>query len=172
MLTKPQIKLLQTALRAAGLRRKGLEGQYRLLLAQYKQPDGSKVTSCKQLNYSQLEDLLAICESYGWVCPNKTRNYYRCRVDGQYDVASFAQQAAILKLQGDLGWNKSQLEGFLKRMTEARTGSVAELSPAEAHSVIEALKNMFSRQTGKNYKSLAEIKNDMEVENGKTAQVG
>ena len=71
MLNNSQIKLVQVAVRAAGLRGKGFDGRYRLLLGQYHQPNGQPVTSCKQLNNWQIDDLLAICESHGWRCPGK-----------------------------------------------------------------------------------------------------
>jgi len=106
MLNKDQIKLVQTAVRAAGLRTKYCEGRYRLLLGQYRQPGGSPVTSCKQLNNSQLEDLLAICEANGWRMPGKPDDFYRSKINNESDIASFAQQSAIRKLADDLSWNE------------------------------------------------------------------
>lgn len=174
MLNNDQIKLIQTAVRAAGLRSSRFEGRYRLLLSQYKQPDGQPVVSCKQLNNMQLEDMLAICESYGWRMPGRPENYYRVK-RGVADVtASFAQQKAIEYLAGDLGWKESQLAGFLKRMTGGFVTNVVALNPAQAYKVIEGLKAMLSRETGKEYENLKEVEGDMEVRNdqGQENKVG
>ena len=60
-MTKKQIIIVQMAARGAGLRSKAGDKRYRLLLAQYKQsPSGKPVTSCKQLNNSQVTDFLAV----------------------------------------------------------------------------------------------------------------
>lgn len=166
MLNNSQIKLVQTAVRAAGLRTAKFEGRYRLLLGQYKQPNGSPVTSCKQLNNSQLEDLLAICESHGWQMPGKPEDFYRQKVKSHGEYASFAQQAAIRHLAGDLGWNDRQLAGMLERMTGGDVANLAALTSGAAYKIIEALKAMFSRESGKKYKTLNEIKEDMESRDG------
>ena len=125
MPSKPQIKMLQTAVRAAGLRSAKSEGRYRLLLAQYKRPGGKPVESCKQLNHRQLEDMLAICESYGWRMPGKAEDYFRRKRNRQDIVASFAQQEAIKHLAGDLGWNEFQVGGLIKRITGDKADSLA-----------------------------------------------
>lgn len=166
MLTKDQIKLIQTAVRGAGLRSARAEGRYRLLLGQYRQPTGKPVTSCKQLNHGQLEDMLAICEAYGWRMPGKPEDYYRVKRMKKESIASSAQQAAIDHLRGDLGWNDYQLEGMLKRMTGGFVINVVALNPAQAFDVIEALKAMVGRRTGKQYNNLKEVQADMEVNNG------
>ena len=172
MLNTQQIKLVQTAVRAAGLRNGRADGRYRLLLAQYKQGSGRPVTSCKQLNNMQLEDLLAICESHGWRMPGKPVNYFRFKVATESHIASFAQQSAIKHLAGDLGWNDEQLAGMLKRMTGGFVTNVAALSPAQAHEIIEALKAMVGRQEGKQYTNLQQIKEDKEaVTDGKANQI-
>jgi len=178
MLNNNQIKLIQTAVRKAGLRTANFDGRYRLLLGQYKQPDDRKVTTCRQLNNWQMEDLLAICESYGWRMPGKPKDYYRQRVAKQGELASFAQQSAIRHLAEDLGWSVEHLEGFIKRMTE-KDGwfikDVASLTPQFAHKTIEALKAILGRETGKEYSNLQEIKEDMEVatdgKEDKTSQI-
>jgi len=173
MLNNSQIRLVQTAVRAAGLRGKGFEGRYRLLLGQYMQPNGRPVTSCKQLNNYQLDDLLAICEAHGWRMPGKEENYYRDKIVRHSGVASFAQQSAIKHLAGDLGWGDHQLAGFLKRMTGGFVTSVAGLSPSQAYNIIEALKIIIGREQGKRYIDLKEIQKDMEVaRDGKESQVG
>ena len=173
MLNNQQIKLIQTAIRAAGLRTKHFDGQYRLLLRQYLQPNGKPVTSCKQLNNSQLEDLLAICEAHGWRMPGKPENFYRFKRATESDIASFAQQSAIKKLGGDLGWNDAQLGGMLKRMTGGFATAVTALSPGQAYKIIEALKAILTRDTGKSYSTLKEVQEDMEVvTDGQKSQVG
>ncbi len=174
MLNKLQIKLLQTAVKAAGLRGKNCEGRYHLLLGAYKQPNGRPVTSCKQLNNSQLEDMLAICEAHGWRMPGKLADFFRSKITVHYDVASFAQQEAIKNLAGDLGWDNRQLAGMLRRMTKDSVSSVTTLSPSQAYKITEALKVMFGRTRGKYYSNLREIQEDMEVatDGKKTCQVG
>jgi len=165
MLNNQQIKLVQTAIRAAGIRDPKDDRRYRLLLGQYKRSNGSPVTSCKQLNNSQLDDLLALCESMGWRMPGKPDNHYRFKISTEETVASFAQQEAIKYLAGDFGWNIGQLGGMLKRMTGGFATSVSGLTPAHAYNVIEALKAMLSRERGTRYTTLKQIKDDMEVTN-------
>jgi hypothetical protein len=173
MPSKQQIKMIQMAAKAAGLRCNGQDGRYYLLLAQYKRPDGSRVKSCKDLNNSQIEDFLAICESYGWRCPGKEENHFRKKVAKNHNLASFAQQSAIMKLRDDLGWGDLQLAGMVKRMTNNRTGSITLLSSHDAYNVIEAMKNMFMRSTGKKYSNLCDIKDEMEaVTDGQKTQIG
>ncbi|MBW8017091.1 MAG: DUF1018 domain-containing protein [Planctomycetes bacterium] len=160
MLNNRQIMMLQTALRKAGLRGKGGDGRYRMLLGQYKQSNGQPVTSCKQLNHYQFEDILAICESYGWQCPGKEADHFRKLAAARGNVASFGQQKAIEHLAGDLGWEEFQLAGMIKRMTNGKATSVAVLTPRQAYHTIEALKNMVSTKTGNKYNSLNEIRDD------------
>jgi len=173
MLNTQQIKLVQTAVRVAGLREKNVDGRYRLLLAQYKQPNGRPVKSCKQLNNSQLEDLLAICEAHGWRMPGKTETFYREKVFKNSDYASYAQREAIKHLAGDLGWQDYQLAGMLRRMTGEKKTSLIQLTPAEAYNIIEALKIMLGRERGKQYTNLKEVQKDMEVAtDGQASQIG
>ena len=169
MLNKQQIILVQTAVRKAGLRTTQFEGRYRLLLGQYTQPNGRPVDSCTQLNNSQLEDLLAICEAHGWQMPGKPADFYRRKVATRDDTASFAQQSAIKHLAGDLGWEDFQLAGLLKRITNDRVTSVNALTPRQAYNIIEALKAILGRQKGKKYNNLNEVKEDMEVATDGTA---
>jgi Bacteriophage Mu, GemA protein len=166
MLNNNQIKLVQTAVRAAGLRDKTGDQRYRILLGNYKQPNGDVVTSCKQLNNWQLDDLLAICESLGWQYPGQRRAYYRNRSKTRGNTASFAQQSAIAYLSGDLGWNNKQLSGMVERQTAGRIEHAQQLRADEAHGLIEALKNILSRETGKDYKNLKEVQQDMEATDG------
>ena len=174
MLNNNQIKLVQTAVRAAGLRDKTGDGRYRMLLANYKQPNGEAVTSCPQLNNWQLDDLLAICESLGWQYPGQRKAYYRNRSKSQDNgnTASFAQQSAIAYLSGDLGWNNKQLSGMVHRQTAGRIEHAQQLRADEAHGLIEALKNMLTRITGVSYKNLTEVQEDMEATDGKKQQTG
>jgi len=160
MLNNNQIKLVQTAVRAAGLRSKVFEGQYRFLLSHYTQPSGRPVTSCKQLNNMQLDDLLGICEAHGFRHPGKPDDFYRTRIAKNYGIASFAQQSAVKKLAGDLGWNEFQVGGLIKRLTAGEVTSITALTPRHAYKVIEALKAILSRQDGKQYSNLKEIEQD------------
>lgn len=173
MLNNQQIRLVQTAVRAAGLRGKGFEGRYRVLLRQYRRPNGRPVISCKQLNNWQLDDLLAICEAHGWRMPGKIETFYRENIIGSSDHASYAQREAIKHLAGDLGWQEHQLCGMIKRMTREKKTSIVLLSPAEAYNIIEALKIILGRERGKQYTDLKEVQEDMEaVTDGKASQVG
>jgi hypothetical protein len=200
MLNKLQIKLVQMAVRGAGIRTAKCDARYRMLLSQYKAPNGTRITSCKQLNNSQLEDLLAICEAYGWRMPGKEETYFRDKVSksADCDIASFAQQSAIKNLAGDLGWDELHLANFLRRQTggtrrddDARrasdtsrqvasqrvgsataVSSISLLSHRQAWSIIEALKAIIGKETGKRYTNLRDIKEDFtEVTDGKTSQV-
>jgi len=175
MLNKGQIKLVQTAVRTAGLRYKNDDGRYRLLLRQYRQPGGAPVSSCTQLNHSQLEDLLAICESFGWRHPGKAADFYRKKIKRPGHAASFAQQAAIQHLAGDLGWGDSQLAGMIERMTQARKRLVSELTSRQAYNLIEAMKAMFARGAGRRFGNLRGIQREMEVtddQENQTEKVG
>jgi len=166
MLNKSQIKMLQTAVRAAGLRGRSSaqESRYRLLLGQYLQPSGAKVISCKQLNNSQLEDMLALCESMGWRMPGVCETWFRDKavrnVDG--DIASYAQQAAIRHLAGDLGWTDNNLVGLIFKMTNGNCEGTEQLSSRQAWGIIECLKNMFARKKGKTYQTLKDVRDDVE----------
>jgi hypothetical protein len=160
MPNKEQVKLIQTAAGAVGLR---ASGHYYLLLAQYKRASGQPVTSCKQLTNSQIDDFLAICESLGWVYPGKTETYCRDKVARYRTRASIAQIEAIKKLAGDLGWNELQLKGMIKRMTDGKCNHIAFLRIWEAYNLIEALKNMLGRISGITYKNLQDVQEHMEV---------
>ena len=178
MLNKGQIKLIQIAVKQAGIRAPKSDGRYRLLLGQYKQSGGSPVTSCKQLNNWQLEDLLAICEAQGFRSPGKPDDYFRKKVRNSHtagDIASYAQQEAVKKLAGDLGWNEYQLGGLIKRLTGGKSTSVCELTHGQAYGTIEALKSIVGREMGKKYTNLDQVKEDFtETTDGKekTRQVG
>jgi len=160
MLNNQQIKLVQMAVRAAGLRTKHFDARYRLLLRQYKQPSGDMVTSCKQLNAMQMEDLLAICESHGWRYPGKPADHFRKKAASRYTVASFAQQSAIKNLAFDIGWSLENLFDFITKQTKHKARYLDQLTPKHAYEVIEALKAIVSRKQGRCYKNLNEIRED------------
>jgi hypothetical protein len=162
MLTKQQVKLIQTAVRAAGIRSGRFDGRYRLLLGQYKQYNKRPVTSCKQLTNRQLDDLLAICESLGFRMPGKGENFLRNKVIRGTDEISFAQQEAIRHLTGDIGWSDIQLEGFLRRMTMDKIQYLPALTAKQAYDLIEALKAMVIRKIGKPCNNLQDMKTAME----------
>jgi len=157
MLDNAQIRLVQIAVRQAGLRTATFDGRYRMLLGQYLQPNGEPVTSCKELNNAQIDDLLAICESMGWRMPGKPEDFYREKVNKKYDVASFGQQAAIKHLAGDLGIVGEHLSRFIMHQTNNAADDRAMLSPLQAYKVIEGLKALVIKNTGIKFKSLNEI---------------
>jgi hypothetical protein len=158
MLNYQQIKLVQTAVRAAGIRSRQFDGRYRMLLGQYKQYSGRPVKSCKQLTNRQLDDLLAICESLGFRMPGKGENFFKNKVIRQSDEISFAQQQAIRYLAGDLGWSDIQIEGFLARMTQDQTRYLPALTAKQAYIIIEGLKNIVGRKIGKPIQNLQDVK--------------
>ncbi|MFA5553492.1 MAG: phage protein GemA/Gp16 family protein [Phycisphaerae bacterium] len=184
MPNKSQIKLIQIAVKKAGIRATGnaSEGRYRLLLGQYKLSNGRPATSCKQLTNSQVEDLLAICESLGFRHPGKPDDFYRKKSLERDDAfASYAQQSAVQKLADDLCWSPEHLRNFIYKVTfvdyqgedACGTNRLALLSPKQAYKVIEGLKAILSRQTGKQYNSMQEAQSDMEVANDKPkSQIG
>lgn len=168
MPNKQQIRLVQIAVKQARIRTPQGDGQYLLLLSQYKQSNGRAVTSCKQLTNSQIEDLLAICESLGFRHPGKPEDFYRKKVMEQDEAfASYAQQSAITKLAEDLCWSAEHLKNFINKMTDGCTDRIALLTPSQAYKVIEGLKAILSRQTGTKYDSMQDAKKDMEVHNDK-----
>jgi len=136
--------------------------RYRLLLLQYRH-SGGVVTSCKQMNNWQVDDLLAICEALGWRCPGRAENHFRKKVAEDQELASFAQRSLIKHLRDDLGWNNKQLGGMIKRITKDRTDTVTELRPIDAYKLIEALKSMFCRKYGLAISSATEIKKHVEA---------
>ena len=156
-MTNDQIKLVQTAVRRAGIRTK-FEGRYRLLLGQYLQPNGRPVTSCKQLTNNQLDDILAICEAHGWRMPDKSETYYRDKVNQAGDYATYAQQQAIRYLAEDLGMVGLHLNNFIRHMTNQTVDSIARLVSDDAWKIIEALKAILKRKTGVKFDSLQSIK--------------
>lgn len=153
-LKSEQIRLIQTAVRAAGLRTPHADGRYRLLLAQYTRPDGRPCQSCKELNNWQVDDLLAICEGLGWRHPDKPDDYYRRRNQTAITWATPAQIAAIRHLAGDLGWTADNLNGMIARMTGGRCDRLATLTRRDGYVLIEALKAILSRQDGTAYRTL------------------
>jgi len=158
MLNNNQVKLVQTAVRAAGIRSRRFDGRYRLLLGQYKQYNKRPVTSCKQLTNRQLDDLLAICESLGFRMPGKGENFFRNKIIRTIDEISFAQQEAIRHLIGDIGWSDIQLEGFIRRMTADKIQYLPALTAKQAYDLIEALKAMVVRRIGKSCCNLQDLK--------------
>lgn len=169
MLNKGQIKLLQIAVKTAGIRSPKDDRRYRMLLAQYHDFRNRPVRSCKQLSHEHLEDMLAICESMGWQCPGKDKDHFRKKVNNKVysDQASFAQRAAIEHLAGDCGWDIEALNGFISKMTAGNAQSITMITTQQASYIIEAFKAIVSKQTGKKYQNLNELADDMEVENGK-----
>ena len=147
MASNKQLQLIHIAARQAGLIVQKDDRRYRLLLAQYKTPGGKPAKSSKQLNNSQIGDLLAICESMGFDS-GRGATYFRDKVAAHGTFASFAQCSAIDKLRGDLGWNTQNLRGMIGRMTAHSKSSVAELTVRQASNIIEALKNMTIRDKG------------------------
>jgi hypothetical protein len=165
LLNSEQVKLLQTAVRAAGIRLPHDDGRYRLLLAQYRDKRRQPVLSCKDLSKAQLEDVLAICESHGWQHPGKEPDHYRRLAAGSDEWASYGQQQAIRLLFEDLGYPAECRANFLRKMTEKANASL--LTPQEAYNVIEALKAMLSRIEGRKYHTIKDVQRDMEVSHGK-----
>ena len=169
MVSNLQLRLIHIAARQAGLIVKKDDRRYRLLLAQYKTADGGVATTSKQLNNSQIEDLLAICESMGWDS-GRGATYFRDKVAAHGTFASFAQCSAIDKLRGDLGWNAQNLKGMIGRMTAHSKSSVAELTVRQASNIIEALKNMTIRAKGMSPNATLNDIKDTEVVHGKEEQ--
>jgi len=175
MLNNDQIKLVQIAVRKAGIRTATFDGRYRMLLGQYLQPNGKPVTSCKQLNNSQLDDILAICEAHGWRMLGQSETFYRDKVNQAGEVASFAQQQAIRFLAEDLGIVGQHLANFIKYMTDEKADDIVRLSPKQAWKITEALTAMLRRKTGIKFKSLQEIKeyfDNQGATDGKENQIG
>lgn len=166
MPNKDQIKLIQTAARAAGLRNGKQEGRYRMVLQQY------RVKSCKDMTNAQIDDFLAICEALGWRYPGKPETYCRDRANAAVDKnsASFAQLEAITHLAGDLGYDMPMTK-FLARMTHGRIDAVVHLTRQEAYNVISALKAMLQRRDGIKYRDCKQIENQYTevTEHGKEA---
>ncbi len=161
MLNNEQVRLVQVAVRAAGIRLPHDDSRYRLLLAQYRDKSRRPLTSCRDLSREQMTDLLAVCEGMGWRHPGKADDYYRQLASGGYEYASYAQQKAIAALFDDLGYPAQARISMMQRLYEK--GSTATLSPREAYNLIEALKAMLSRQTGRTYHNVTEVQEDMEV---------
>lgn len=157
-----QIKLIQTAVRAAGLRAPYADGRYRLLLARYKRSDGLPCQSCTELNNWQVDDLLAICEGLGWRHPGKAKDFYRTRARRQPDAhwATPAQVAAINHLAGDLGWTVENLNGMIRKQTRNRCECLTTLTRRDGYAMIEAMKVMLSRKDGKGYQTLADVERE------------
>ncbi|MCE5184558.1 MAG: regulatory protein GemA [Planctomycetaceae bacterium] len=170
MLSKEQIKLVQCAARGAGLRgdRFAPDSRYYLLLSQYKQSRGQRVTSCTQLTLRQMEDFLAICESMGWRHPDKEVDFYRKKLwrytEQGYCGLSSAQLEAIKHLKGDLGMTDEQLHAFADRMFPGI--AFDQLANVQGGKLIEGLKAVLGRRDKKEYKSVAEIAEQYETDQG------
>jgi hypothetical protein len=151
-----QIKLIQTAARAAGLRNGKQDGRYRMVLAQY------RVKSSKDMTNAQIDDFLAICEALGWRYPGKPETYFRSRAAASADgrMASWAQLEAIGHLSGDLGFQGGDISmaKFISRMTCGRVDAKEQLTLDEAWTIISSLKAMLQRRDGVKYKNCTDIK--------------
>lgn len=169
MPSNKQLKLIHIAARQAGLIVKKDDRRYRLLLLHYVAPNGLPAKSSKQLNNTQIEDLLAVCESMGFDS-GRGEHHFRDKSARHGYLASFAQQSAILYLRDDLGWNAENLKGFICRMTSGKKFSVAELAPKEGSNIIEALKNMFLRTHGMSPNTTLNQIKDTEVAHAKGKQ--
>lgn len=156
MINTNQIRLIQIAVRQVDLRTKQQEGRYRLLLGQYLQPNGQKVTSCKQLNHEQFEDILAICESMGFRQKGKADDFYRKKTAAKGNMATPGQKLAIDHIAGDMGWTVDNLNVFISKMVK-RQATTETISTKEGSKLIDALKAIISRKDGKHYDSITEI---------------
>lgn len=157
-LSPDQIKMIQIAVRAAGIRTAKFEGRYRMLLGQYRQPNGQPVDSCKQLNHEQFEDICAICESHGWQHPDFAPDHFRKLRADRGEFASYGQRAIIDCLYKDLGWTIENLKGFIEKTTKGEKQIPSELSTREASEIIEALKAILGRKDGRQYKTIEDVR--------------
>jgi hypothetical protein len=161
-----QIKLIHIAARAAGLINETGDGRYRMVLRQYLTHGHMPARSCKDLNNSQIDDFLAICESLGWRYPGKSDTYCRDRAavskDGNH--VSYAQKQAIDHLAGDLGMTggigRDCLAQFNLRMTKQRTGEIDLLTRKEAYIIIQALKAILERHDERTYDNCKDIQSN------------
>lgn len=153
-ITANQIRSLQIAARQVGLRCGKDDGRYKLLLMQYKEPHGRGCQSCKELNQTQYEDFMAICESMGFVHFSGDKRHYRDKRDSRGDCKSFAQLEAIKAMASDLGWDSEHLQAFCVKMGKA---PLTYLSGVDAGKIIEALKAMIGRRDNTHYTRVADV---------------
>lgn len=172
-----QIRLIQAAARGAGLRDGNEDRRYYLVLHQFKTWRKSPVESCKDLNNSQIDDFLAICESMGWRYPGKSETFCRDKAAQAKDAdhISYPQKTAIDHLAGDLGLTggigSDCLKHFISRMTKGRVQDVVMLSRREAYNIIEALKAQLSRNDERKYENCKDIQQQYtEVTHGQEVQ--
>jgi len=156
-LNKQQIKLIQTAVRAAGLRSNGDDRRYRLLLRQYRTGSGRPAVSCKELTNRQVDDLLAICEAMGWRHPQYEPDHFRRKAAEEGSLGpSFALRQAIAYLAADLGWSPEGLKKMISRMTGGQTDALSRMTSRQAWALAEAMKSMLERIDKRTYRSLQE----------------
>ncbi len=160
-MTNQQLKLVHIAARAVGLRGPAGNGRYWMLLGQYTQSNGRRVTSSKQLTSVQFESLMGIMEAQGFEQPGKTSRYWREKASASAErfgrgQCSFAQLAAVYHLAGDLGWAAEHIDAFCRRMTQGRAETAVSLSAREAYTVIEGMAAMVERTRGRRCRPLGE----------------
>ncbi len=153
-ITANQVRSLQIAAKQVGLRSGKDDGRYKLLLMQYKQPTGKPCQSCKELNQTQYEDFMAICESMGFVHYSGDERHYRDKRESRGDGKSFAQMEAIKAMATDLGWDAAHLQEFCAKMGGV---PLTYLSGADAGKVIEALKAMLGRRDKTHYARVSDV---------------
>ncbi|MGE5609795.1 MAG: regulatory protein GemA [Bacillota bacterium] len=135
-MTPQQIKLLRTAVS----RLDWDEGEYRLMLRNL-----AGVASCKDLNNTQYEDVMAFLEGMGF--PQGT--YWRDKVANRRRFADARIVHKIQELHGELLALPSApgypLESLVLRFSQNRVNQVSKLRPHEGYQLIEALKAILQR---------------------------
>jgi hypothetical protein len=133
MATKPQIQLVQIARRQCGLN----EPQYRMLLANV-----ASVASTTQLDNTQVEDVMDVLESMGFVDRDHGAGYWAGKVQRRGHAVN---ERMLRKIEAMAAETKYPLGALVRRMTSKRTDRPEQLLPREAWQLIEALKAIIDR---------------------------
>ena len=134
MPTKPQIQIVQIARKQCGLN----EAEYRMILWNV-----AGVKSTTQLNNEDVERVMAIVESRGFIDSVRGAGYWA----GKVARAGYAANDRMIhKIEAMAAETKYPLGALVHRMSNKRTDKVELLYPREAWMLIEALKDIVDRQ--------------------------
>jgi hypothetical protein len=110
---------------------------YRMLLANV-----AGVASTTQLNNTQVEDVMDVLESLGFVDRDNGAGYWAGKVQRRGQAVN---ERMLRKIEAMAAETKYPLPALVRRMTNKRTDRAEQLLPREAWQMIEALKAIIER---------------------------
>lgn len=145
VITKLQIQTIQIARRQVQQKSGGVfdEGQFRMALLNVGgvRPDCNGRVSSKALDQAGFEQMMAMLEDMGFRDVSGKPDHWRSRVNG---LATTRQVFEIKRLGAE---SRYSIESLCQRATGGKCTSPEQLTPKQAHGLIEALKNIGARES-------------------------